>query len=448
MNSPASPPAWRPQFHYTPAAMWMNDPNGLVHEDGLYHLHYQYHPHGDQWGPMHWGHATSTDLLHWQEQPVALAPDGLGMIFSGCIVIDRDCTSGLGPPGSRPWVAVFTHHGPTEAQSLAISLDQGRSWHKHAGNPVLPNPGVQDYRDPKVFWHAPSGLWVMSLAVGDHIEFHGSGDLQRWTPLSHFGPGPGAAGGVWECPDLFELPLPGGGSRWVLLVSLNPGGPHGGSGTQYFVGHFDGRHFVPEHHERRWLDHGPDHYAGVTWHPQGERTLLLGWMSNWLYARDLPTAPWRGAMALPRELALQRVLGHVRLVQRPPRESAALGRGQRLDLKLPALRAFTLGLSNAAGDILKLGFDAEMSDWFVDRRHAGCSDFHPGFAARHVAPRVDVRPDSELTLLIDRCSVELFADGGLSTITSLVFPRSPYDRLSLEAEPGFEVEGLPPAWPA
>jgi fructan beta-fructosidase len=329
MNRPAATPAWRPQYHYTPAAMWMNDPNGLVHDDGVYHLHYQYHPHGDQWGPMHWGHATSTDLLHWQEQAVALAPDELGMIFSGSIVIDRHRTSGFGPPGSRPWVAVFTHHGQQEAQSLAVSLDQGRSWHKHAGNPVLPNHGVQDFRDPKVFWHGPSGQWVMCLAAGDHIQFHGSVDLQRWTPLSQVGPGVGAAGGVWECPDLFELPLPGGGSRWVLLVSLNPGGPHGGSGTQYFVGHFDGRQFVPEHPELRWLDHGPDHYAGVTWHPQAERTLLAGWMSNWLYGRELPTAPWRGAMALPRELSLQRVLGHTRLVQRPLRESAALGRGQR-----------------------------------------------------------------------------------------------------------------------
>jgi len=409
---------WRPAFHHTPAAMWMNDPNGLVHDAGVYHLHCQYHPGSAVWGPMHWGHATSTDLLHWQEQPVALAPDALGMVFSGCIVIDHANTSGFGRDGTAPWVALYTSHGEVEAQSLAFSLDRGRSWQRPPCNPVLPNPGVKDIRDPKVFWHAERGRWVMSLAAGDHIRFYASADLKAWVPLSHFGgPGTGAHGGVWECPDLIRFTL-GGESRWVLLVSINPGGPNGGSATQYFVGRFDGERFEPEHTDIRWLDHGPDHYAGVTWHGVQGRVLLTGWMSNWLYAHGLPTAPWRGAMTLPRELRLVDAGGRALLAQQPAREA------ERHVLRLQREPGFELKLANPAGDEVLIGHDTASNRFYIDRSSSGETGFHAGFAARHHAPRLTTGP-IEMQLVIDACSIELFADGGLSTLTSLVFPREP-----------------------
>jgi fructan beta-fructosidase len=417
---------WRPRFHHAPAANWMNDPNGLVFSRGMWHLHYQYHPGSSVWGPMHWGRATSTDLLHWQEQPVALAPDELGMVFSGCIVIDEADTSGFGRDGIVPWVALYTSHGDVESQSLAVSLDEGTSWQRPAGlNPVLPNPGAKDIRDPKVFWHAERGRWVMSLAAGDHIRLYASADLKTWAPLSSFGgPGAGAHGGVWECPDLIRFDS-NGQPKWVLLVSLNPGGPNGGSATQYWVGDFDGTTFEPEHSDIRWLDHGPDHYAGVTWHGVRGRVLLTGWMSNWLYAHLLPTNTWRGAMTLPRELRLVAVNGRALLAQQPAREAA----GQVLRLRREP--GFTLKLGNAAGDEVLIGHDRPSNRFFIDRSRSGVVGFHPGFAERHTAPRLEKGPEGpiELALVLDACSVEFFADNGLTTLTSLVFPHEPLQLL-------------------
>ena len=451
-------PHFRPALHFTPAAHWMNDPNGLVFHDGVYHLFFQYHPHSLSWGPMHWGHASSTDLLHWQEHPIALAPDALGMIFSGSVVIDEHNTSGLGPDGSAPWVAVFTHHDDEaakagndrhESQSLAVSLDHGQTWHKYAGNPVLPTPGPRDFRDPKVFWHPDSSQWVLSLAVGDHVAFYGSPDLKAWVLLSSFGHTLGAHGGVWECPDLFPLSL-NGRVRWVLLVSLNPGGPNGGSATQYFIGDFDGRHFVPESTATRWIDRGPDSYAGVTWSKPGPRKTFIAWMSNWAYGRELPTSPWRSAMTLPRDLALHTVDGVAHLASWPAAETLDGWDGRLLadagqlsaelraapaafllSFDFAALGDFTLTLSNASHDALQIGFDAAANTWFIDRSRAGEQHFHPGFAGRSTAPRVATEPASSLLLAFDRTSVELFADSGLNVMTALFFPREPFTRASL-----------------
>ena len=444
----------------------MNDPNGLVHHKGTWHLFFQHYPHGMTWGPMHWGHATSQDLLTWQEQPIALAPDDLGMIFSGSAVIDTHNTSGLGQPGQAPWVTIFTHHdaqaekaGRTDYQhqSLAYSLDEGQSWHKYAGNPVLPNPGLKDLRDPKVFWHAGTARWVMSLAAGDHIAFYTSPNLKDWALQSRFGQDVGAHGGVWECPDLVELMLDGQ-PYWVLLVSLVPGGPNGGSATQYFIGDFDGKHFTPLDAAIRWVDHGPDNYAGVTWHNTGPRTVFIGWMSNWTYAKELPTSPWRSAMTLPRELSLQRVEGQVHLSTQPAREvlqkfqatplaSATMANGAvdwgdtlrqtdgrfALELLAPVLQDFTLTLSNDAGDALHMGYDAASRSYWIDRTQAGLSDFHHEFAKRHTAPRITQAPAAQVSLFFDRTSVELFADHGLTSMTSLHFPRQPWSHVSLKS---------------
>jgi fructan beta-fructosidase len=297
---------YRPQVHFSPKTMWVNDPNGMVYYKGTYHLFFQHYPKATVWGPMHWGHAVSKDLIHWKQMPIALYPDKLGYIFSGSVVVDENNTSGFGTKSKPAMVAIFTHHDPKgeksgssvfQNQSIAYSLDEGTTWTKYTGNPVLKNPGIKDFRDPKVFWYAAGNKWVMSLATKDRITFYSSPNLKDWKKESDFGQMLGAHGGVWECPDLFPLKL-NGKEYWVLLVSINPGGPNGGSATQYFVGHFDGKTFTPSSNQTKWIDYGPDNYAGVTWGNTGNRKIFLGWMGNWFYANDVPTLKWRNAMTI------------------------------------------------------------------------------------------------------------------------------------------------------
>ena len=465
---------YRPAFHFSPRRHWINDPNGLVFDQGRFHLYFQHHPHDALWGPMHWGHATSTDLMHWHEEGIALSPDRLGMAFSGCVVIDRDDTSGLGQDGRPPWVALYTQHDAAAAaaggdrcqhQSLAVSHDDGRHWTPLADNPVLPNPGHRDFRDPKVFWHAPRRRWTMVLAVGDRVEFHSSADLRRWTRDGSFGASGGEDGAVWECPDLFACRVDDGW-RWVLVVSIVPGGPAGGSGTRYFVGDFDGRAFVPEHEDLRWVDHGPDHYAGASWHGTPGRVIGIAWMNNWRYARTVPTGEWRGAMSLPRELTLQRAAEGWRLAQWPAAEvmrcwgrldpderrwaggpldldAACAASGGRLCIEIDAaaLPSFCLEMTNDEGDRLRLGHDASSDTWWIDRRQAGRSDFDPSFAARFEAPRQLPGAPRRMLAFVDACSVELFGDGGLSCLTALVFPHRPYRRARLTTSTSSTSDG-------
>ncbi|MEL7123923.1 MAG: glycoside hydrolase family 32 protein, partial [Bacteroidota bacterium] len=247
----------RPIYHFTPPSKWMNDPNGMVYYEGEYHLFYQYYPDGTVWGPMHWGHAVSEDLVNWEHLPIGLYPDSLGYIFSGSAVIDTNNTSGFGKDGQAPMVAIFTlavedEKGVPQRQGIAYSNDKGRTWTKYEGNPVI-DEGLMAFRDPKVFWHQPTSSWVMSIAattdnVGirpDHIRFYSSPDLKNWRLMSDFGYDIGSQGGKWECPDLFKMKVEGTEEyKWVLLVSINPGGPNGGSATQYFIGDFDGERFT------------------------------------------------------------------------------------------------------------------------------------------------------------------------------------------------------------
>ena len=472
---PPATPQYRPGYHFTPAAHWMNDPNGMVYYAGTYHLFFQYYPGAMVWGPMHWGHATSSDLVSWQEQPVALFPDSLGYIFSGSAVVDAKNTSGFGKDGQTPLVAIFTHHDPKgekagsktyQNQSLAYSLDAGQTWTKYAGNPVLKNPGIKDFRDPKVSWNEVAKKWIMTLATLDRITFFSSPNLKDWTRESEFGAQLGAHGGVWECPDLFPLVL-NGKTYWVLLVNLNPGGPNGGSGTQYFVGSFDGHQFTPLNSQTKWADYGPDNYAGVTWSNTGNRRIFLGWMSNWDYANQVPTSPWRNATTTPRELGLRQVGPEMYLTSQPATELAKLAgpaqtlsqltinqptdltsqlkfSGDKFSLKLSTaqLRDFALVLGNAAGEELRLGYDAAAKNYFVDRRKAGPSDFSSKFAGRHLTPRLATTPGIELALFFDATSVELFADNGLSIATELFFPSQPFTTIKLESATGMTVQKL------
>jgi fructan beta-fructosidase len=465
---------YRPQVHFSPKEKWMNDPNGMVYYNGVYHLFFQYYPGDIVWGPMHWGHATSRDMVHWKQLPVALYPDSLGYIFSGSAVVDYNNTSGFGKNGQVPMVAIFTHHDPKgeksgsdkfQNESLAYSLDEGNTWTKYPGNPVLKNPGIKDFRDPHVSWYAPGNKWLMTLATKDRITFYSSPNLKNWTKESEFGKTIGAHGGVWECPDLFPLKL-NGKSYWVLLVSINPGGPNGGSGTQYFIGNFDGKTFKPLNTAIKWIDYGPDDYAGVTWGNTGDRKIFLGWMSNWLYGTKVPTRTWRSAMTIPRELALKQINGNIYLTSNPVAEIEKIASESSTDnykdlLKnknvilgksLPAqyiltfsadkIADYTLILSNDTGEQLSIGYRKIDNSYFIDRSKSGKIDFNPQFAKQVTAPRLTKSSLSDIKLLADASSLELFADNGLTNMTAVFFPKNGFNHLQVKNKNGMIIKNL------
>ena len=486
-DSPKSAPLYdeqyRPQFHFSPPQQWMNDPNGMVYYAGEYQLFYQYNPYANRWGPMHWGHAISHDLVHWDNLPIALFPDRHGTIFSGSAVVDADNTSGMGSVSDPPLVAIFTYapllpeNPPGEdfqAQGMAYSLDRGRTWTKYADNPVLANSQSRDFRDPKVFWDAAGKKWVMTLAVHDHVSFYSSHDLKAWTHESDFGQDYGAHGGVWECPDLIEMPVAGSSERKsVLLVSINPGGPNGGSATQYFVGRFDGHRFEPDaaassdKNSAAWIDYGTDDYAGSTWSgnkPGDDRQLFLGWMSNWQYANVVPTERWRSAFTVPRELSLVRTGAGLKLHSMPVAELATL-RTQNsarartvsnavdltapesktglfeLDLSLNTRRAHKVELVFSNGQNQRTVFRINKTEhrYEVDRTASGVVAFSPSFAALQTAPIVQDAGHVTITALIDRSSIELFIDHGETVFTTIVFPSTPYTTIGLQADAPIEV---------
>jgi fructan beta-fructosidase len=448
-------------YHFTPPAGWLNDPNGMVYENGEYHLFYQHHPASLIWGPMHWGHAVSRDLVQWEHLPIALAPDHLGAIFSGSAVVDTRDSAGF---GAGALVAAFTYAADhSQTQGLAFSTDHGRSWAKYAGNPVLlPEDGRVDFRDPKVFWYSQGGAghWVMVLSAGDSVWLYCSPDLKNWTRTSVFGLGYGSHGGVWETPDLFELPVDGGpDTRWVLVVGILAGAPAGGSGVQYFVGDFDGATFTCDDPPERvlWADLGADFYAPQSWsNAPGGRRVWLAWMNNWSYARAVPATTWRGSMTVPRDLALARAPEGLRLIQRPSPELARLRRAQRSwsdqtiadgELALEGLRGDVLeivavfgveaaaaerfGVQVRAGEQERttIGYDARRGELYVDRENAGLSA--PGFALPQVAPlALEDRPLT-LQIFVDRTSVEVFANDGRVVLTSQIFPSAGSDGVAL-----------------
>jgi fructan beta-fructosidase len=366
-------------------------------------------------------------------------------------------------------IAIFTHHDTTgekagrndfQNQSIAYSVDEGKTWIKYAGNPVLKNPGIADFRDPKVMWYAPQKKWIMTLATKSYISFYSSPDLKNWSKESEFGKTVGAHGGVWECPDLIALD-DNGKQRWVLIVNLNPGAPNGGSGTQYFIGDFDGKNFTSNQTEPRWMDYGPDNYAGITWSNTGKRKVLIGWMSNWNYATLVPTKNWRSAMTLPRDLTLKHAgdkillssqliheLGSIELkpilienitVKKQidlVKKMGKLGLPCRINLAINQLNDFSIILSNKLGEELVIGFDKTANQYFIDRTKSGKINFNKDFAGRHVAPRFADIAKINLSLVIDASSVELFADDGLTVMTEIFFPNEPYTQIRLQSNDG------------
>lgn len=463
--------AQRPVYHFTPVANWINDPNGLVYYAGEYHLFYQYHPGSTVWGPMHWGHAVSTDLVHWEHLPIALYPDDLGAIFSGSAVIDWQNTAGF---GAEALVAIFTHDAPVgQRQSLAYSLDRGRTWTKYSGNPVIATPpGEKDFRDPKVFWYANgngSGHWVLLLAVYDSIRFYTSPDLKEWRFASEFGEGYGSHAGVWETPDLFHLAVAQrpGERHWVLTAGIGAGATVDEQGTQYFVGHFDGYTFTSENPPETLLraDAGPDFYAAQGWNdaPNG-RNVWLAWMNNWIYANQIPTGEWRGAMSLPREMGLTATPSGLRLIQQPVAETQKLrgrhatwaaqtltpdqplsfgdSQGAALEIVVdfvidPAQPAQQIGLSIGVGDEQTIvGYGPAEGQLFVDRTQAGRHDFSPAFAHIYRAPLQPVANTVQLHLFIDHTSVEVFGNDGVAVLTAQIFPTQASPTVKLFAQGG------------
>lgn len=463
---------YRPQFHFSPEKGWMNDPNGMFYLNGKYHLFFQHNPNATVWGPMHWGHAVSSDLIDWKEQPIALYPDSLGTIFSGSAVIDKDNTTGF---GKNAVVAIFTHHnhsiektktGLHQYQSLAYSTDEGKTWTKYKGNPVLPNPGIWDFRDPKVMWHKATRQWIMTLATKQSITFYASKNLKSWNRVGEFGKGIGMHEGVWECPDLFSLSV-NDVQKWILLVSVNSGATNGGSGTQYFVGDFDGKTFTSDHKDVRWIDYGTDNYAGVTWSNTGDRKIFIGWMSNVRYANVIPEQGWRGAATIARDLKLKKVGDDFYLTAAPVKELASITGKEHLinnikvkdsydlstkitpfnglfqiDLTTAENESFSMHFKNAEGEALVIGYDKASNNFYTDRTKSGQVGFEKSFAKYVVAPRIAKGNQVSLKVLFDRTSAELFADEGLTVMTNTFFNSSSFNQLYIKAEKPVTIQKL------
>lgn len=469
----ANKESFRPVYHHTPAYGWMNDPNGMFYKDGLYHLYFQYNPYGSVWGNMHWGHSTSTDLMHWKFEGCAIVPDAWGAIFSGSCVVDHENTAGFGKEAvvafytsakSTPW-------GDIQMQSMAYSLDNGKTFTKYEGNPILTS-SEKDFRDPKVFWYAPGKHWVMILAVGQHMEIYSSVNLKEWKKESEFGAMQGAHGGVWECPDLVEIPVEGTREKkWVLICNLNPGGPFGGSAAQYFVGSFDGKKFVNESPtQTKWMDWGKDNYATVTWNnaPDG-RCIALGWMSNWQYANNVPTRQYRSANTLARDLTLYRE-GQELYLKSTPSVEVKKARGNKVSIpsfkvseKHEIVNLFEekqgayeveiviqnagaskidFCLLNDKGEKVSMYYDLNRKQFVMDRSESGTVDFSKDFPAVTVAP-VNVDKELTLRLFVDRSSIEAFGEDGKFVMTNLVFPSQPYVKMCFEADKnGYAVKAL------
>lgn len=483
---------YRPNFHFTPKSGWMNDPNGMFFYKGLYNLYFQYYPDDNVWGPMHWGHATSKDMITWNEEKIALYPDEMGYVFSGSAVVDVNNTSGFGSLKNPPIVAMFTYHDPIkekngakdyQSQAIAYSLDEGMTWTKYKNNPVIKNPNIKDFRDPKMTWDAIHKQWIMVLAADVETKIYRSSNLIDWELASAFGKNLGVHGAPWECPDFFPIKVEGSTeTKWVLLQSINPGGPNGGSATQYFVGDFDGKIFSIEgsfgedlkKEKAFWVDYGKDNYAGVTWSniPDTDgRKLFIGWMSNWEYANKVPTKNWRSATTIARELKLINTNGHYRIVSEPVQEldkyvSSTIKKDiinidkttviideSSVDMSKLDIR-FTMNnlkndnydfiLSNKEKNTIHFGINKKDKFFYIDRKQVSQNSFSDEFAKKiSKAPIASDFDSIEVRVLIDKTSIEVFYDNGKTVMTEIFFSDKPMDSFSVvKANSDFELKNI------
>lgn len=433
---------YRPSsLHFTPPQGWMNDPNGLVYLDGQYHLFYQHNPDTIVWAPMHWGHATSTDLIHWRHQPIALYPDSIGMIFSGSCVVDKHNTAGF---GHNAIVAIYTVASTTQAQAIAYSTDGGQTFSKYnQGRPIL-TADCPDFRDPKVFWYEKDEKWIMLLAAGGEIQFYASKNLKEWEKISSFGYGYGNHQGVWECPDMFLLD-----DKWVLIVSVNPGGVWGGSATQYFVGNFDGKRFIADDHigSQRWMDYGKDHYATVTYNnAPNNRRIAITWLNNWEYATAIPATTFRSCMAIPTELSIQKDNDDYRLIVKPISEIDKLKKrvdsiddakncAYEIDIVVEPndQKRSIITLQNRKNEKVTFEYDFANRTFSMDRTQSGITDFAPSFKAITKAS-INKCEQQRIRIIVDRQSIEIFDSNGQFCMTNLVFPTEPYSVITTTGE--------------
>jgi fructan beta-fructosidase len=484
---------YRPQFHFTPKVNWMNDPNGLVYHNGEYHMFYQYNPYGDTWGHMSWGHAISTDMVHWKEQPVAILEDDDYMIFSGSAVVDHNNTTGFGTADNPPMVAIYTGHsqvpGGNQNQQLAYSTDNGRTWTKYEGNPVL-DENMEHFRDPKVIWHDDTQQWIMivTLSVDFAVNFYGSPDLKSWELLSQFTAEGAPSDLNWECPDLWYLPVDGdpNNKKWVLEIDLGQGSIAGGSGGIYFIGDFDGKTFTADNTvlpksakgPHQWVDFGADYYAAVSWSnvPESDgRTLWIGWMNNWDYAVHIPTSPWRSAQSIPRSVGLTKFNGGIALSQQPVEELQQLRveeisagtmtvnnntlsladtagiKGQTLELKVTFepedATEFGINVLVGEGERTTISYNVKNQEITFDRSQSGDVDFHEKFSGIHVAPLPLDNGKVELHIFIDWSSVEVFAHRGAVVFSNQVFPSENSTGVEVFSKGGKTLITDVKAWP-
>lgn len=419
---------FRPAYHHTPLYGWMNDPNGMFYKDGVWHLYYQYNPYGSQWENMTWGHSTSRDLIHWDAQPLAIEADWLGAIFSGSCVTNGDEV-----------VAFYTSAGHHQTQSMATSKDGGRTFKKFSGNPVLTTSDIPDFRDPKAFWNEDIKAWNLILAAGQEMRIYSSKDLKDWKYESSFGKEYGNHSGVWECPDLFEIKDEKlNMKKWVLICNINPGGPFGGSATQYFVGQFDGKKFTCESMPKvtKWLDYGKDHYATVSFYNAPEnRRVVLAWMSNWQYANQVPTKQFRSANSIPRDLGIFQFGEETYVSSVPSKEMLSLrgAKGKTLtetcEVVIDMKNSTQITLSNAKGEQVVMKYDAQKQEFSMDRTKSGDVSFSEAFPCVTIAPTYG--QIKQLRLFIDRCSLEAFDADGKMVMTNLVFPSEPYNQIKV-----------------
>jgi levanase/fructan beta-fructosidase len=421
---------FRPAYHHTPQYGWMNDPNGMFYKDGEWHLYYQYNPYGSLWENMTWGHSVSKDLVHWEALPLAIEADALGTIFSGSCVVDKDNTAGF---GKNAVIAFYTSAGEAQTQSMAYSTDGGRTFNKYGKNPVV-TFNAPDFRDPKVFWYDGTNRWIMMLAVGQEMQIWSSANLKDWQKESSFGSEYGNHGGVWECPDLLKIE-----DKWVLICNINPGGPFGGSATQYFVGDFDGHKFTCESMPKvtKWLDYGKDHYATVSFSnaPDG-RTVVLAWMSNWQYANQVPTRQFRSANSIARDLGLFKDGEETYVSVIPSKETLAM-RGKKIknptdacEIVVDVKGSMELILSNTKGEQVVMKYDAQKQTFAMNRKQSGVISFSEAFPIETTAPTHGAL--KQLRLFIDHSSIEAFASDGKMAMTNLVFPNEPYNALKVK----------------
>lgn len=454
---------FRPLYHHSPLYGWMNDPNGMFYKDGEYHLYYQWNPYGSMWGNMNWGHSSSKDLINWQHHPVAIQPNGLGTVFSGSSVVDKDNTAGF---GKGAVIAIYTSAGASQMQSLAYSLDNGMTFHVYENNPII--AADKECRDPNMFWHEKSGKWILILAAALEKEMwiYSSPDLKNWTKESSFGHGYGAQDGVWECPDLMELPVRGTDrTKWVLICNINPGGPFGGSAAQYFVGDFDGKTFTCDTKPEitKWMDYGKDHYAAVSWSNAPEkRHTVIAWMSNWQYANNVPTTQYRSGNSVPRDLSLYTSAGETYLKSSPSRELLKLRRKEEkkhsfkvdrtynmdkllsdntgtyeIEMTIKNRNAEVIGfqLFNSKGEEVDIYYNLVEKKFAMDRSKSGVVSFSSDFPVLTLAP-IEGNSEMTLRLFVDKSSIEVFGDDGRFAMTNLVFPSEPYNRISFYAKGG------------